>query len=727
MKTILRFVGILLGTLAIVVAVAALILPRVFDPNNYRDRISALVKEKTGRELVIAGEIGWSVFPWLGVELGEVRLANAAGFGDEPFARIAAVQVRVKLLPLLRKEVEMSTVLLDGLQVNLAKAKDGRSNWADLLPAQAATGAARDKPPAAASKSGESYGAVPLAALAIGGVRVRDARLLWDDRAAGTQQLIEDLNVQLGAIRLDQPVAVAMDFVAKGGAPAVESMVKLSGQVTPTQAFKHIAVRDLEASVAAHGKGLPRGRLDADLKAHVVYALDRRTLEINDLVLNAFELGLRGQARGADLGGEAPRFSGDLRLEPCVPRDVLQALGQPVPETSDRDMLGKAEAAFAFQATPASVQVSNLKLRLDDSGVTGTFGINDFTRPVYAFKLAVDNLDLDRYLPPRKDETANAASTVTEDDESADAPGAAGEKRLATTDAKAGTKVKTKAKRKAAAGLFPEQTLRGLNLDGRLNIGTLKAYRLRSSDVDITVSAKGGLVQVFPARANMYQGTYNGNITVDVRGKQPRLAMDEKVAGVQAEPLLTDLLGKAKVTGSADVALKLTAVGNHPRAIRKTLDGNARFAFSDGVIKGMDVLGEIRKAYALLRGKPQPAGNSGQTEFSAITGTATVTKGVVNNPDLLGKSPLMQAQGKGTANLVTQQLDYRVTATLVDSLEGKGELTGRPIPVHITGTFADPKVGVDLENVLKQEVKKQLQKKLQDKLKGGALKGLFGR
>ncbi len=275
--------------------------------------------------------------------------------------------------------------------------------------------------------------------------------------------------------------------------------------------------------------------------------------------------------------------------------------------------------------------------------------------------------------------------------------------------------------------MFPVEMLRALNLNGRLSIGVLKAYQLRSSDVKISVSAKDGLVQVFPARANLYQGTYTGNIRVDVRGKQPRIALDEKVAGVQAEPLLKDMLGEAKVTGTADVALKLTAVGNRPPAIRKTLNGNARFAFTDGVIKGMDVLGEIRQAYALLRGKPQAAGVSNQTEFSAVTGTATVTNGVVNNPDLVGKSPLLQADGAGTANLVTQLLDYRINATLVDSLEGKGELTGRPIPVQITGPFAKPKVSVDLQQALKQEAKKQLQKQLEDKLDSDTLKGLFGR
>jgi AsmA protein len=392
-------------------------------------------------------------------------------------------------------------------------------------------------------------------------------------------------------------------------------------------------------------------------------------------------------------------------------------------------VLDKAEASFDFKATPVSVQLSKLKLLLDDSTVTGTLGVKNFAKPAIDFNLALDNLDLDRYLPARKSAAASPAPRADEqaDIVAANAPPAASAAKPKEQPKGQPASAQAKAKPEAAAGLFPVQTLRDLNLNGSLRIGTLKAYQLRSSDVDITVSAKDGLVHAFPAKANMYQGTYSGNISVDVRGKQPRIVMDEKVHGVQAEPLLTDLLGEAKVTGTADVALKLTAVGNRPQAMRKTLNGNARFAFTDGVIKGMDVLGEIRKAYALLRGKPQPAGTSGQTEFSAVTGTATVTNGLVNNPDLVGNSPLMQVQGKGTANLVTQQLDYRVSATLVDSLEGKGELTGRPIPVHITGAFAKPKVSVDLEQVLKQEVKKQLEKKLQEQIKGDSLKGLFGR
>ncbi len=589
MKSAFRSVGILLVALVILIAAATLILPRLIDPGMVRDRIGALVKDKTGRELVIAGDIGWSVFPWLGVEIADVRLANAAGFGTQPFAEIAAVQARVKLLPLLRKEVEMSTVVLDGLAIHLARAKDGRSNWDDLIK-PAAPAKAQDKRPSSTDVA---------TAFAIGGVQVRNARLLWEDHAAGTQQSIEQLNLQSGAIRPDQPIDVSLEFVAKAGVPVIESAITVSGQVTPTRAFKRIVGRDLKLNISAKGKNLPAGRLDAKLVAQMLYDVDKGSLDLNGLILNMLDLTLRGRIQGAGIGGAAPRYNGVLSVDRGSPRSLLQALGQPLPETSDRKVLENIEAGFDFQATATAMQLSKLKLRLDDSTLTGTLGIKNFTKPAVDFNLALDNIDLDRYLPPRQPESAAAADA----DGAADKPAATDAQSKAKPKAKSGgqqANANAKNKQKAEAGVFPVEMLRALNLNGHLSIGVLKAYQLRSSDVKISVSAKDGLVQVFPARANLYQGTYTGNIRVDVRGKQPRIALDEKVAGVQAEPLLKDMLGEAKVTGTADVALKLTAIGNRTPAIRKTLNGNARFAFTDGVIKGMDVLGEIRQAYATV-------------------------------------------------------------------------------------------------------------------------------
>ena len=100
MAKFIKLIAVILGIVILLVVGAIIIIPLVVDPNDYKDQITALVKDKTGRELQIEGDIQLSVFPWLGLELGAVRLSNAPDFGEEPFAAVREAAVRVKLRPL---------------------------------------------------------------------------------------------------------------------------------------------------------------------------------------------------------------------------------------------------------------------------------------------------------------------------------------------------------------------------------------------------------------------------------------------------------------------------------------------------------------------------------------------------------------------------------------------------------------------------------------------------
>ncbi len=119
MGKLLRVILYLLGGLLLLIVATAIIVPLVVDPNDFKDEIAQVVESKTGRGLAIEGDLGLSVFPWLGLEIGPTSLSNAPGFSEAPFAQMDAVEVRVKLMPLLRKELEMDTVLLKGLRLSL--------------------------------------------------------------------------------------------------------------------------------------------------------------------------------------------------------------------------------------------------------------------------------------------------------------------------------------------------------------------------------------------------------------------------------------------------------------------------------------------------------------------------------------------------------------------------------------------------------------------------------
>ena len=679
---LVRWLGFLVLALIVLVAAAAVILPLVVDPNDYKDEITAVVKEQTGRDLRIEGDLKLSVFPWLGIETGELSLSNAPGFGDTPFASLQDAEVRVMLLPLLSKKVEASTVVLNGLTLNLARAANGHTNWDDLVKPAA-------EQPQAAPEPGKS-GAPALAALAIGGVSVENARVVWDDQQAGARYEVKDLDLTLGEIVPGEPIDFDLAVKLEASEPQLDGGLQLQGVLGFSEDLKRFQLSDLTAKLDAKGPTLPGGALSAKLTTAVTVDLDKQTLAIPSLVAETLDLTLKASVQGEAIQSEAPRFSGKLAVNEFVPRELLHKLKIELPEMSDPTVLGKADLGLDFAATTSSADIRNLQLRFDASTLSGKLAVSDFARQSLRFDLALDEIDVDRYLPPPPPDAPKAAPTPAE-------AAAAG------------------------AGSLPLDTLRALDVAGTLRIAKLKAYQLRSSDVRVTIKAANGVIRVHPAEARMYDGQYQGDITLNVKGKQPRIALNESVSGVQVGPLLKDMLGEEKLLGRVDLTAKLNGRGADPQSIQKTLNGKVAFGFHEGAIKGINVAQLLREANAKLKGQPVPKQSGpNQTDFSELTGTARIKKGIVTNNDLSLLSPLLRVSGKGTVDLPRQTQDYLLTTKIVGSLQGQGgkdlkDLKGIAIPVRIKGSFAEPKFKVELDKVLKDAVKKKAQKKLDKK------------
>jgi len=697
MGKLIRILAYLVGALALLIIVAAVVVPMVIDPNDYKDDIAAAVEAKTGRTLAIEGDIGLSVFPWLAVEIGPTRLSNAPGFSNRPFAAVNKVSVRIKLLPLLHKQVEMGTVVLDGLQLSLETRADGKTNWADL----AAHEAEQAKPAPEAAPGEPASGRLALAGLAIGGVRISDANVLWDDKKQGARYQVEGLSLRTGAIEPGATVPVELGMQLDVSEPPVKGPVNFSGEVSLSEDSQTIRLAKSELTTDLKGEGLPGGALKSRLGFDSVVHLDSGELDMPKLVVDLLGLTLEGTVQGKQLFN-APAVNADLKIKEFVPRELIEALGQPLPVVSDATVLGKADASLKLAATADSARVSDLRLRLDESSIDGNLSVANFAMPAIRFDLHLDQIDVDRYLPPQ---TGEPAVPVTP-----------------TTAAAAG------------AQMFPVDTLRALDVDGSLKIDRLKAYQLNSTDIVMKLVAKGGQIRVHPAQANMYEGSYNGDLNLDVRGKQPKISMNEKLAGVQVGPLLKDMTGKDTLSGATRGSAVLATSGQTPESLKKNLNGTLDFAFTDGAVKGFNLAAMLRKAQAQLKGQPVPTEEGpDQTDFSELSGTATVTNGVISNRDLMAKSPLLRVEGTGDVDLPAESLDYLLTAKIVGSLKGQGgkeldDLKGVSVPVQISGTFAEPKYQVRLDKVLKDTTEKKVKEKIEKKLEkkfGDQFKGLF--
>ncbi len=718
MGKLLKWLGGIL-VLVLVVAIGALFL---IDPNDYRDEIAGAVHRQTGREFAIEGDIRLSLFPWVGVELESVRLGNAAGFGTDPFLYAGAVQVRVRLLPLLHKQVEMSRVVLNGLRLNLARDAQGHTNWDDLVqrfssPSQQSATARAPAP--AAAPSGSPLGA--LAGLSLGGISVQDAAIRWDDAQAGQRLQLKPVNLELGALAPGQAVPVKFQLGLQSSQPPAELDLRGHGQVRIAASLDRLDIAPFGLHLTATGKGVPGGKLSADLDSRARLDLARDRLALENLQLSALglKLALVGTAEGLR---SAPRFNGSLKLDPFSPRTLLGRLGVELPPMADAKALGKAALDTRVVATPHDLALDGLTLTLDDSHLGGQVKVLAFKGPVVRYGLMLDGIDVDRYLPPPAKDGGKGGGTA-----------AAGSGGATPATAAAG-----------GSQALPLDLLRALDVAGTLKIGRLKVAGVRSQDLVLTLKAAKGRIRLHPARASLYQGSYQGDLRLDVRGKQPRFQTDERLQGVQAGPLLQDLLGQDRLQGKADVSVRLSGRSLDPVAVRPTLNGKLAFRFADGAIEGVDIARLIREAQARIKGRSLPPANGPvQTDFTELSGTATITRGILVNKDLAGKSPLLRVSGHGRVDLPGEKLDYLLTTRIVGTLQGQGgkdlaQLKGLAIPVRIWGDFSAPRYQVRLEKVLGQAVKakakRKVQQKLQQKLQkklgtdlGNKLKGLFGR
>jgi len=677
MKTLFKVLVWSLGLVAVVVVAAVIALPLVIDPNDHKDRIVRVVEAQTGRELSLQGDITLSVFPWLGFDLGAASLGNAPGFGAQPFATIKRLRVGVALVPLLRAKVEMGTVSVHDLSVNLVRNQKGASNWTDLVAGDKAKGAGAG---------------LRLAALAFGGLDIRNASLAWEDQLQGQAYVVKNLNLETGVVRIDKPLDFSLAFQLQDSAAGITGDIALDALLDFRPDRKQYRLRPVDFNARLKGPRFPSGSADIDLKADIAADLQAATARVSDLSLRILGAQVTGDGQATKLRDD-PKLRGAIQVAPFDLRELLAQIGQELPETADPGVLKSVQLSTPFISSKRGLSLKAMQAKVDDSQIRGDVSITDFSDPDIGFNLDLDRINADRYLPPQ-------------------APKAITPETVAV----------------GVAAEWPSKILSAMKLKGDLRAGHLTLNTLPLTKVAVTVQARDGRIALDPVSAQLFGGRYEGKVALDATGPQPRITMDSALDGVPLAPLLEQMTGGSKIDGRTTAETKLTATGASAQELRRTLTGDLRFELRDGAIRGFNIARIIREVKSQVSGTPLLPGNEPvQTDFSEMTGTAHLANGLVSNKDLVLKSPLLRAEGSGHANLTTEQVDYRINATLVDTL--KGQLKRIPIPIRVSGTFDKLKFTPDFQGVIEARAKKELEDKvqatLQEKL-GKELSDTFG-
>jgi AsmA protein len=739
----LKFLSFVLGgvvALAVLLAVTASLL---FDAEAVKAQAARLMMEKKQRILKIEGEAALSFWPGVGLRLGKVSLSERGG--EQVFAGAEKVRLSLRLLPLLHKELAVDTVELDGISVNLIRHKDGSFNFDDLISQE------KDQEPLRFD---------------IMGLRLTHGSLGYVDEGAGRSLRLADLNLESGRLAnvakgqlslkgkltLDKPslvgdvklvsryrldldkksyaldgldlrsggdylgmkgaeLALSSDVFAIGPAGLEASKLELGAKgSTGDQALdmKLLVPKLLVGAGKAAGESLSLTAARSAANGKSSLRVDISGITLNGQQLDARKFALAADSRQADatyranlvspltanLGAQLfklPQIAGDLEVtHPALAvRPLLLVLSGSLDVDAVRPFLN-----------------ANLNARSEPTHLKAQVQLTRFSPPAIGFALDVDSLNADKYLPQAKAQTAQAAAPT---------PGKP----------------------------LDFSALNALDLNGTLKVGALQYSGIKVNNLRLELKARNGHLELSPMSANLYQGSLAGSLALDAKGN--KIAARQSLTGVAIAPLLKDVAHKDFLEGRGNLTLDLHSAGPDLASMTQALAGTARMDLKDGAIKGINIAKSLRdlKSRLIQRQDTVQAGNAvDKTDFTELSASFDLDKGIARNKDFSAKSPFLRLTGAGQFDLHRQTMDYTAKVAIVATAAGQtgkdlSDLKGLTIPIHLSGPFGAPNYRLAFSDVLSEALTGKAQVKVDEvkqrardeakKQVGSALKGLLSR
>ncbi len=447
MAKLLKITAILLICVFLLLIFAITIIAASVDANDFKPQIQTLIEKKLGRQLRIKGDIELSIFPWIGFSTTKLSLSNVEGFSDKPFAEVEKASIKVKLLPLISNNIEVKQIRLTGLVLNLTKNKQGLNNWDDLFNTTK-------------TDSGPDF---LIDSLAIDGISVEQAKIAWDDQQQNRHTEINDFNFHTGKIVFNHPISIDSSLTLVNKEPAIQQFFQFSSSLTINKTFDTFQLTNISLDSVTHSKDLAVTPLKLSVLANAALDLSQQTLDISTLEIKLKNLLISAKIKVTDIMKQ-PLLKGAIKIPAFNLAQLLKSLSIALPEMKNPTALSKLSTTFDIQANTESADIRNITIKLDDSTISGSACIKDYTLPASQFKLTVDTVDIDSYLPMEKQ--AVAKPHTTEPQEQTD-------KDLA-----------------ASTALFPLDRLKKLNTTGLLTIDKLTSNGLSMHHLSLKLNTK---------------------------------------------------------------------------------------------------------------------------------------------------------------------------------------------------------------------------------------------
>ena len=751
MNKILKYLGMAFAAFLLILICLFAYIKFAFDPNQFKSDIVQLVQEKKQRTLVIDGDIALSFFPKIGVDLGKLSLS--AHKSNAAFASLQKAHVSLAFLPLLKKQLIIDQILLDGVTLSYERNQDGTSNIDDLL-------------------SNDDEKSSTKMQFDVQGIDIKNAQISMNDIQNGLR--MQAKNVQFTSGRLADKTPTQLQFSAQiiSSKPQTDTQINLKSQLyfdLQEQIFK---LDDFDFSLNGV---LENKKLETVLQAKSINSnLQKKTLSLSDfkstgktqLAEGAAQVSLQSSSielsensvLSKEIKGDfsligAQHAKGNFKLQ-NITGDANNIKLEKLLVTADAEQLAKKIKAqlqsgveidlkeqrlylprFQIDAdiNDQSLPQPNIKLpikgeltanlktktirstltsQFDESKINASMTMLGFDQPAFAFTVDIDQINVDKYLGAQNPST---------------------DKKPATNKAK------------GEESKIDLSALKTFNANGKITIGKLQVANVKMNAVQIPMRAKNGKIDLTDFSAQLYQGAVKGNLSVDANSNQ--IQIQQNMSGIRINPFMQDLLNKDVVEGKGDVAMNLRTQGNTISAFKRALDGSVSLKLIDGAVKGINLAKTLRDFKSKILGKTdqqQSVNTLEKTDFSALSASIQFKDGIGQSDDLQLQSPFLRVGGSGNVDLHKDALDYVAKVTVVNTATGQegkdlAQLKDLTIPIRLYGPF--DKIDYQLQfsqissealkSVFKEkaapvieEKKKEVEEKLKNSLRD-KLKGLF--
>ncbi|MGI9413362.1 MAG: AsmA family protein [Hyphomicrobiales bacterium] len=325
----------------VLIVIAVLAVPFFIPADVIADQVVRVTKDKTGRDLVLGGNISFSVYPDLAVSMRNVSLSNPPDMARGTMLTTRKLRLSLEVMPLLNGDIKVKTFELVEPNLNLVTDVKGRSNWSFA----AASGETASAEPA-------SSDSLSVRQLSLNDIRIVDGVVRYLDETAGTAFEGKNVNVALSLPQIEDNLDIRGELMWRGEKIEITSVIGPIAQINKDKTAK----------------------LDLDVKsAH----------------LSTRFKGVLSLAKGFGLNGTIDTASPSLRA-------LANWAGSPL--AAGRG-LKDFSAAAKVQIGQDKIALSDAKIGLDGMRAQGNMAINTAgARPAVSANLGVDRIDLNQYL-----------------------------------------------------------------------------------------------------------------------------------------------------------------------------------------------------------------------------------------------------------------------------------------------------------------------------------------